>query len=312
MIFINEEINKDLKGIYSITNKTNGKMYIGKTEDRFIERYWNHRWKLNKQLHENEHLERSWNKYGQDNFEFSVIHVLTAKDDINELEKYYINLHDSIASGYNMTTGGEGAPGYVLSDEARKIIGEKNRVHGLGRKATDSTRAKMRSSSRRLSPSKELLEKLRLYHTGKKLSETTKQKLRELNTGSKHPIAKLCEKQVEEIKCKLMEGRKRGYIAKEYNVSCGAISSISTNRSWTHVNVDGWEEYSKYKHYAPPNRILSIDDVKKIKTLLEDNIPAPQIAKQFKVKPSTIYNIKYNKYNKKHTNILYDNPVPSE
>ena len=219
MIFVNEGQDKNLKGIYSITNKSNGKMYIGKTEDRFIERYWNHRWKLKEKRHENKHLERSWNKYGSGNFEFNVIHRLRENEEINELEKRYIERYGSNRNGYNMTLGGEGAPGFYLDENARKIIGEKNRIHGIGRKVSEAAKQKMSKSSKRHSPSQKTLEALRRFHTGKVVSESTKQKLREANTGSKSPSAKLNEKQVEEIKIKFMAGAKPRGIAEEYSVS---------------------------------------------------------------------------------------------
>ena len=56
MQFINEEVYKDRVGIYQIKNLINNKLYIGQTLDRFIERYWNHAWKLNNQRHDNKYL----------------------------------------------------------------------------------------------------------------------------------------------------------------------------------------------------------------------------------------------------------------
>ena len=59
-------------GIYMIQNKVNGKIYIGQSvniEDRWGE----HKYELNKGYHHNKHLQRSWNKDGQENFEFTII-----------------------------------------------------------------------------------------------------------------------------------------------------------------------------------------------------------------------------------------------
>ena len=49
MIFNVDSDKKDKIGIYLIKNIINNNLYIGQTGDRFIERYWNHKWKLNKQ-----------------------------------------------------------------------------------------------------------------------------------------------------------------------------------------------------------------------------------------------------------------------
>lgn len=307
MIFVNEKCDRNLKGIYMIINKLNGKAYIGKTEDRFIERYWNHKWKLKEKRHENKHLERSWNKYGAGNFEFHVIHRLQESEDINELEKMYIEHYSSNKNGYNMTLGGEGAPGFYLDENARRVIGEKNRIHGIGRKASEATKQKMSKSSKRLSPSKKTLETLRRIHTGKILSESTKQKLREANTGSKSPAAKLNEKQVEEIKSKFMAGAKQRGIAEEYNVSLEAIASIYYGRSWVHVEVDGWPDFVERKKNRVPKKTLTVAEVREVKDLLVQNISAPQIAKRFGIHSSTVYCIKLGKTHKQ----VVDNPVPS-
>lgn len=61
-------------------------------------------------------------------------------------------------------------------------------------------------------------------------------KVSERMTGSKHPLSKLDEKKVKEIK----ELKKNGLIAKEigkmYGVDRTTINDILTNRTWVHVN----------------------------------------------------------------------------
>jgi len=56
-------------GLYKIVNKLNNHFYIGSSDD--IIRRWRdgHRGKLRKNKHENPHLQNSWNKYGENNFE---------------------------------------------------------------------------------------------------------------------------------------------------------------------------------------------------------------------------------------------------
>lgn len=77
-----------LVGIYSITCKTNGKIYIGQSKD-IKTRFRKHRNLLNKNKHTNSHLQHLWSKYGESTFEFSVLEeyngpFLTSK------EKFYI------------------------------------------------------------------------------------------------------------------------------------------------------------------------------------------------------------------------------
>ena len=52
-------------GIYKITNKVNGKCYIGQSND--IHRRWKQELASNAKL--NPHLARAFEKYGIDNFE---------------------------------------------------------------------------------------------------------------------------------------------------------------------------------------------------------------------------------------------------
>ena len=58
-------------GIYKITNLVNDKFYIGSSKDleRRKKEHFNH---LRKNKHCNSHLQRSWNKYGEENFKFEV------------------------------------------------------------------------------------------------------------------------------------------------------------------------------------------------------------------------------------------------
>jgi len=64
---------ENISGIYGITNKTNNKKYVGSSKS--VHHRWNqsHRPLLRKSKHGNQHLQNSWNKYGEEQFEFSVL-----------------------------------------------------------------------------------------------------------------------------------------------------------------------------------------------------------------------------------------------
>ena len=70
MEFIKQEEYKDKFGIYCIINVISGDTYIGQTSEGFQRRYWHHRWKLRNNSHDNQHLQKAWNVYGENNFEF--------------------------------------------------------------------------------------------------------------------------------------------------------------------------------------------------------------------------------------------------
>lgn len=94
--------------IYKITNKVNGKLYIGKTEhmnpyDRWIE----HMQDYTKERNNNRYLYRAMKKYGLVNFEFEIVEKVY-NDTLDNREKYYIQMYDTYENGYNMTLGGDG------------------------------------------------------------------------------------------------------------------------------------------------------------------------------------------------------------
>ncbi|MBP5462533.1 MAG: GIY-YIG nuclease family protein [Lachnospiraceae bacterium] len=137
-------------GIYRITNTLNGKSYIGKTGMNFGDRWDSHRAKLNGGYHDNPHLQRAWDKYGQDAFEFEIVEEVSDLSLLNDLEKKYIERYRENNICYNILDGGDGGflLGCHLSEETKRKIGEKNRVNMTGRKASDETRQKMSQSQK--------------------------------------------------------------------------------------------------------------------------------------------------------------------
>lgn len=89
-------------GIYQIKNKLNNKVYIGSSTN-VKNRLYKHLWLLKKNKHDNTHLQNSFNEYGEDYFDFSLVEYC----DYNDLvirENYYINFFSSCNGmyGYNL------------------------------------------------------------------------------------------------------------------------------------------------------------------------------------------------------------------
>ena len=92
-----------------------GKCYIGKTIRDVLKRWKQHRQKSSRCTA----LKNAINKYGWENFTKSVIDW-APEHELNDLERYYIKLHNSMApNGYNLTVGGDGGS---LSEESRKKL----------------------------------------------------------------------------------------------------------------------------------------------------------------------------------------------
>jgi len=109
--------------IYEIRNIENGKRYIGQTKKEIPEHRWlGHRWCLRNDVHSNLHLQASWNKYGEDAWQFNVLVEAGTLDELNKSETYYIvEVYDTmnLEKGYNKNSGGDVA---YLSEESIERI----------------------------------------------------------------------------------------------------------------------------------------------------------------------------------------------
>lgn len=94
-----------MKYIYKIENLINHKVYIGQTNNP-KRRFSEHRAK-GYEINSNKVLYYAFDKYGIENFEFSIIEET---ENPNEREKYWIQYYNSFENGYNMTEGGDTPP----------------------------------------------------------------------------------------------------------------------------------------------------------------------------------------------------------
>lgn len=90
--------------IYKITNKINGKVYIGQTIHS-LEARWKRHLKCARDGVDT-HLYQAIRKYGEENFIPEIVCEANTKKELNILETYYIQEYDSIHVGYNMVDGG--------------------------------------------------------------------------------------------------------------------------------------------------------------------------------------------------------------
>ena len=110
-------------GIYKITNKTNGKCYIGQSQNIEL------RWRAHKHKYLNKNdttysskLYRAMRAHGIENFDFSVIEECDVNS-LKEREIYYISQYDSLKNGYNMTPGGDTSSTTIVDKSiVQKII----------------------------------------------------------------------------------------------------------------------------------------------------------------------------------------------
>jgi group I intron endonuclease len=101
-----------LNTIYKITNKINGKVYIGKTSLTIEKRFKEHISDSKKPRYEKRPLYDAMNKYGVENFIIEEVETNITDKDINDKEQYYIKIYNSYigfdnSNGYNATLGGD-------------------------------------------------------------------------------------------------------------------------------------------------------------------------------------------------------------
>lgn len=109
--------------IYKVTNKINGKIYIGQTVQSLKDRWYRHcaRKSLSKK-EMNMHIKRAIFKYGKENFNIEILEECDSSM-LNERERYYISYFDSYHNGYNSTPGGQdGAKPLQTTEEVQKTI----------------------------------------------------------------------------------------------------------------------------------------------------------------------------------------------
>lgn len=100
----------NVSAIYQIINLTNGRTYIGSSID-VLRRYKEHNRVLKKNKSHNSHLQRSFNKNGEQNFEFEILEQLRDRFEDESIEHYqkyiikkeqfYIDTFDTYNNGYN-------------------------------------------------------------------------------------------------------------------------------------------------------------------------------------------------------------------
>lgn len=161
--------------IYKITNLVNLKVYIGQTTKSVHTRFIQHRSRLRRNTHDNSHLQFAWNKYGEESFRFEAIDTGEHVFSLDNLERYWIQLFDSMdpEKGYNKQSGG--GVNRINCEETRLKISRAN----TGKKRTQDDKDKMSIRMKGNTRSK-----------GNKLSELTRRRMSEAKSGAKNVCSK--------------------------------------------------------------------------------------------------------------------------
>jgi len=204
---------KKISGIYQITNKINGCIYIGSSVD-IRARITDHRSSLNCKRHNNVYLQNAWNKYGKDNFSFKILLYC----DVKNLYYYEQLCIDNLHPGYNIAICVK-APmlGRTASEETRKKMCDRvpwNKGKTGLYVASEEARRNISKAKTGTHLSDETRAKISETHKGKHPSEKTKEKMRARMKGSTG--LRLGKHHTEEAKRKMSEAHKGKPLSEEH------------------------------------------------------------------------------------------------
>lgn len=145
-------------GVYQIRNTSTSDSYVGSSND--IEYRWAyHRHCLNVGTHDNIHLQRAWEKYGETSFTFEILELCDIHD-LRGREQVYLDMKQ---------------PSYNISRFATAPMRE--------RKHTEETRLKMSRSKIGKKRSLETIERIRQSKLGTTHTDEAKQKMSRARQG---------------------------------------------------------------------------------------------------------------------------------
>lgn len=256
-------MNKGNCGVYEILNTKNGKRYIGSSKE-LEKRFSQHRASLRNNNHKNNHLQRAFNKYGEENFNFSII-VYCDKSRRIDYEQYWINRLNACnpKNGYN------------IADEAQGGCGLSGKEHPAWKEKAEIL-CEYCDNSFKVNPSREDsaiycsyscrskdIDKVKgedhpfweggkvelscencgdIYQVKKNRKEDSNFCSEECfyskNKGEESGNSKLKKSQVKSIKRLIKKGAKTyKEIAELFNTSSSNINKIANEKTWSHVKA---------------------------------------------------------------------------
>lgn len=168
--------------VYKITNKLNGKIYVGKhkTNDESDDYFGSGLL-----------IGRAVDKYGKENFVKEIIHRSTSEKEMNEMESKIVD-EDFVARSdtYNLKLGGQGGFEYILKNKlfvTDKFYAACHENWKIGR---DKLSELMTDEEFKAQFSKKVSEGLKLFYStntgtfrGKKHSDSAREKMRQAKQG---------------------------------------------------------------------------------------------------------------------------------
>jgi group I intron endonuclease len=118
-----EEMRKT--GVYEIVHTASGKRYIGSASVSFSSRLRCHRYDLKKQRHSSVLLQRAWNKYGANAFEFRILEFTLPQHAVAVEQTFidWLKTYDP-KNGFNILAVAGSSRGIKRSEETKQKVRE--------------------------------------------------------------------------------------------------------------------------------------------------------------------------------------------
>lgn len=161
-------------GIYEIRNTVNGKRYIG-SSIHFYRRRSRHFRSLRKGIHHSSGLQRAWNKYGEESFQFQPL-LICSPENLLLYEQIAI---DGMKPEYNICQRAGSSFGVKHTEKTKAILAEKSRGNKncVGKTIPPEARAKM--SAAKIGRKLSLAHRMKISAASKLngISEETRRKM---------------------------------------------------------------------------------------------------------------------------------------
>jgi group I intron endonuclease len=120
-----------ISGIYQIECLKNNKKYIGSAIN-LSKRRDKHFSDLRNCKHENNYLQKAWNKYGEDNFEFSILESQIICEDLLSWEQAFLDYYQSYKrdKGYNIRQFADSNLGIKFGPRSEEVKQKMRDNHG--------------------------------------------------------------------------------------------------------------------------------------------------------------------------------------
>lgn len=238
--------------IYQIRNKINNKKYVGQTIRTLMGRIDDY-----KRGYGNDYINHAFNKYGWENFEFSIIDTASTIDELNNKEIYHINKLKTFDKkvGYNIELGGGNKIPTIetLEKMSRSHLGIKQTDVWINKRiaSAGTDEAKKYGRKKTDEAKKYISENSSKYWLGKNRDDKTKEKI------SKTKKENGFSKKQKEIICK-----------KVYVIDVKTNKTINIYESTTHAsNIVGVNQ-STISRWCKSNKIKNNQKWTYIKRLI--------------------------------------------